>query len=159
IPKPCDCAFFLSGSNIAQNVTQSQPALFVQEKEPVTLNCTYDTTARTYSLIWYKQLSGGAIIFLIRHESYSQPKATEGRYSLNFQKEKKSVNLVISASQLEDSALYICALRESTVRDLLEEGVSNPRALLDASTCCRDQGQELPPETGSGEVCGSILHV
>uniref|UniRef100_A0A671G4Y9 Ig-like domain-containing protein n=1 Tax=Rhinolophus ferrumequinum TaxID=59479 RepID=A0A671G4Y9_RHIFE len=115
------------GSNIAQKVTQGQPALLVQEKEAVTLDCIYDTTAGTYSLFWYKQLSSGSMIFLIRQDSYNQQNATEGRYSLNFQKAKSSVNLVISASQLEDSALYFCALIEPTVRGVLEGGVSKPQ--------------------------------
>uniref|UniRef100_A0A671G282 Ig-like domain-containing protein n=1 Tax=Rhinolophus ferrumequinum TaxID=59479 RepID=A0A671G282_RHIFE len=114
------------GSNIAQKVTQGQPAILVQEKESVTLECKYSTSAPTYNLFWYKQLSSGTMIFLIRQDSYNQQNATEGRYSLNFQKAKNSVNLVISASQVEDSALYFCALTEPTVRDLLEGGVSKP---------------------------------
>ena len=62
-------------------------------------------------------------MFLIRQDSYNQQIATEGRYSLNFQKANKSINLAISASQLQDSAVYFCALRESTVRNVLEGGV------------------------------------
>uniref|UniRef100_A0A3Q2H3S4 Ig-like domain-containing protein n=1 Tax=Equus caballus TaxID=9796 RepID=A0A3Q2H3S4_HORSE len=114
------------GSSICQKVTQSQPAMSVQEMEAVTLNCTYDTSSGTYSLFWYKQPSSGAMIFLIRQDSYQQ-NATEGRYSLNFQKAKKSINLVISAAQLEDSAVYFCALIEPTVRDVLEGGVQKPQ--------------------------------
>uniref|UniRef100_A0A8C4M203 Ig-like domain-containing protein n=1 Tax=Equus asinus TaxID=9793 RepID=A0A8C4M203_EQUAS len=109
------------GSSIAQKVTQAQPAMLVQEKEAVTLKCRYDTSDARYSLFWYKQPSSGAMIFLIRQDSYNQQNATEGRYSLNFQKANKSINLAISASQLEDSAVYFCALMEPTVRDVLEE--------------------------------------
>uniref|UniRef100_A0A3Q2HMP0 Ig-like domain-containing protein n=1 Tax=Equus caballus TaxID=9796 RepID=A0A3Q2HMP0_HORSE len=105
------------GSSIAQKVTQVQPAMLVQEKEVVTLNCRYDTSDTTYSLFWYKQSSSGAMMFLIRQDSYNQQNAAEGRYSLNFQKANKSINLVISAAQLEDSAVYFCALSEPTVRD------------------------------------------
>uniref|UniRef100_A0A671FWH2 Ig-like domain-containing protein n=1 Tax=Rhinolophus ferrumequinum TaxID=59479 RepID=A0A671FWH2_RHIFE len=115
------------GSNIAQKVTQDQPAMLVQEKESVTLECKYSTSDSAYSLFWYKQLSSGAMIFLIRQDSYSPQNATEGRYTLNFEKAKSSVNLVISASQLEDSALYFCALRETTVRGVLEGAVSKPQ--------------------------------
>uniref|UniRef100_A0A3Q2L9K5 Ig-like domain-containing protein n=1 Tax=Equus caballus TaxID=9796 RepID=A0A3Q2L9K5_HORSE len=111
------------GSSIAQKVTQVQPAMLVQEKEAVTLNCRYDTSDTIYSLFWYKQSSSGAMMFLIRQDSYNQQIATEGRYSLNFQKANKSINLAISASQLQDSAVYFCALRESTVRNVLEGGV------------------------------------
>ncbi|XP_060002110.1 T cell receptor alpha chain MC.7.G5-like isoform X2 [Lagenorhynchus albirostris] len=102
------------GSSIAQKVTQDQPVILVQEKEVVTLDCIYDTNEFTYSLYWYKQPSSGAMILLIRQDSYNQQNATEGRYSLNFQKANKSIKLAISASQLEDSAVYFCALRDYT---------------------------------------------
>ena len=109
--------YFLSlGSIIAQKVTQDQPQVLGQEKEAVTLDCKYDTSDSRYSLFWYKQPSSGGMILLIRQDSSNQQNATEGRYSLNFQKARKSITLVISASQLEDSAVYFCALREPTVR-------------------------------------------
>ena len=116
----------------------------------VTLDCIYDTSDFSYSLFWYKQPSSGAMILLIRQDTYNQQNATEGRYSLNFQKANKSIKLAISASQLEDSAVYFCALSEPTVKGVLEGGIPKPRALLDTSTCCRDQGRELPSQTGSG---------
>ncbi|EHB08131.1 T-cell receptor alpha chain V region HPB-MLT, partial [Heterocephalus glaber] len=100
------------GSSIAQKVTQAQPPMSVQEMETTILHCTYDTSDTNYGLFWYKQPGSGEMVFLIRQESYSQQNATEGRYSLNFQKASKSIQLVISASQLEDSAVYFCALRE-----------------------------------------------
>ena len=81
----------------------------------MTLDCKYDTSDSRYNLFWYKQPSSGGMILLIRQDS-NQQNATEGRYSLNFQKAGKSITLVISASQLEDSAVYFCALREPTVR-------------------------------------------
>ena len=81
----------------------------------MTLDCKYDTSDSGYSLFWYKQPGSGGMILLIRQDS-NQQNATEGRYSLNFQKARKSITLVISASQLEDSAVYFCALREPTVR-------------------------------------------
>ncbi|ELK07489.1 T-cell receptor alpha chain V region HPB-MLT [Pteropus alecto] len=115
------------GSSIAQKVTQGQRAMLVQEKEAVTLDCRYDTSVTSYTLFWYKQPSSGGMIFLIRQDSYSKQNATEGRYSLNFQKAKNSINLVISAAQLEDSALYFCALSEPTVRSVWEEGIPKPQ--------------------------------
>ncbi|KAB0339973.1 hypothetical protein FD754_023507 [Muntiacus muntjak] len=103
-------------SIIAQKVTQDPQPMLVWEKEAVTLDCTYDTIESSYSLFWYKQPSSGAVIFLLRQDSHSKQNATDGRYSLNFQRASKSITLVISASQLEDSAVYFCALREPTVR-------------------------------------------
>uniref|UniRef100_A0A9L0JB21 Ig-like domain-containing protein n=1 Tax=Equus asinus TaxID=9793 RepID=A0A9L0JB21_EQUAS len=107
-------------SSIAQKVTQDQSSVLVQEKEAVTLNCRYDTSSSSYSLFWYKQSSTGVMMLLIRQDSYNQQNATEGRYSLNFQKANKSIQFVISTSQLADSAVYFCALIETTVRGMLE---------------------------------------
>ena len=90
--------------------------MLAQEKEAVTLDCTYDTSDSSYSLFWYKQPSSGAMIFLLLQDSYGEQNAAKGHYSLNFQRASKSITLVISASQLEDSAVYFCALREPTVR-------------------------------------------
>ena len=132
IPKvPILFFFFPLGSIIAQKVTQDpQPQVLVQEKEAVTLDCKYDISGSQYSLFWYKQPSSGGMILLIRQDSHNQQNATEGRYSLNFQKARKSITLVISASQLEDSAVYFCALSEPTERRVEEGPAPKPRALL-----------------------------
>uniref|UniRef100_A0A452VKS2 Ig-like domain-containing protein n=1 Tax=Ursus maritimus TaxID=29073 RepID=A0A452VKS2_URSMA len=122
-------------SSIAQKVTQAQPAMLVQEKGAVALECTLSTRDPSYSLLWYKQPSSGAMIFLIRQDSCSQQNATDGRYSLNFQKTRKSIQLVMSASELEDSAVYFCALSKATVSGVMEGGVPKPRALPDAPPC------------------------
>uniref|UniRef100_A0A4X2LMX4 Ig-like domain-containing protein n=1 Tax=Vombatus ursinus TaxID=29139 RepID=A0A4X2LMX4_VOMUR len=106
---------FLSGDSTAKEVIQPQPATSGQEREAVTLNCKYDISDFNYALFWYKQPPGGGLIFLIRQESYNSQNAREDRYSVNFQKSDKSINLTISALQLGDSAMYFCALYEPTV--------------------------------------------
>uniref|UniRef100_A0A8I5NL78 Ig-like domain-containing protein n=1 Tax=Papio anubis TaxID=9555 RepID=A0A8I5NL78_PAPAN len=118
------------GSGIAQKITQTQPAMFVQEKEAVTLDCTYDTSDQNYGLFWYKQPSSGEMIFLILQMSYDKQNATEGHYSLNFQKARKSVNLVISASQVGDSATYFCAMRRHSERTVGGRCTKAPRTCL-----------------------------
>ena len=110
--------FFPLGFSVAQKVTQDQPPMSVQKKETVTLDCTYDTSGKTYSLFWYKQHSSGVMTFLICQDSHNKQNATEGRYSLNFPEASKFIKLTISASQLEDSAVYFCTLREPTVRGM-----------------------------------------
>uniref|UniRef100_A0A8D2ACL7 Ig-like domain-containing protein n=1 Tax=Sciurus vulgaris TaxID=55149 RepID=A0A8D2ACL7_SCIVU len=118
------------GSSFAQKVTQAQSAVWVQEKEAVSLHCTYESSATSYGLLWYKQPSSGEMVFLIRQDSYSKENVIEGRYSLSLQKASKSIQLVISASQLGDSAVYFCALRDDTVGGLLEAVVQKPRVCL-----------------------------
>uniref|UniRef100_A0A8C9Q6M9 Ig-like domain-containing protein n=1 Tax=Spermophilus dauricus TaxID=99837 RepID=A0A8C9Q6M9_SPEDA len=106
------------GTSMAQKVAQDQTAISVMEKEAVTFNCTYEISDSTYYLFWYKQPPRGKPTFLIRQDSYNEQNATEGRYSLNFQKASSSIQLTITASQLKDAAVYFCALREATVRGL-----------------------------------------
>ncbi|KAI4540288.1 hypothetical protein MG293_009329 [Ovis ammon polii] len=102
----------LTGSGVAQKVTQDQPDISSQVGQSVTLNCRYETSWRVYYLFWYKQLPSGEMTYLIQQYSgYSN--ARDGRYSVNFQKADKSISLIISSLQLEDSAKYFCALCDS----------------------------------------------
>lgn len=109
--------FFLfpAGSSMTQKVTQAQSAIVVMENEAATLDCVYKTSSYTYYLFWYKQLPSGEMIYLIQQDSYNEQSTTVGQYSLNFQKSASSIDLTITASQVGDSAVYFCALREATV--------------------------------------------
>uniref|UniRef100_A0ABK0LLP4 Ig-like domain-containing protein n=1 Tax=Rattus norvegicus TaxID=10116 RepID=A0ABK0LLP4_RAT len=93
---------------------QVQSTASMQEGEEVTLDCSYETSQNIYHLFWYKQLLSGDIIFLIRQTSFDSQNQRSGRYSVVFQKSLKSISLVISASQPEDSGKYFCALWELT---------------------------------------------
>ena len=104
-----DCS---AGSNVAQKVTQVQSTASRQEGEEVTLECSYETSEIIYHLFWYRQHLNGEMVFLIRQLSSSTAKESSGRYSVDFQKSVKSISLVISALQPEDSGKYFCALWE-----------------------------------------------
>uniref|UniRef100_A0A8I6AKG6 Ig-like domain-containing protein n=1 Tax=Rattus norvegicus TaxID=10116 RepID=A0A8I6AKG6_RAT len=103
----------LSGCNVAQKVTQVQSTASRQEGEDITLDCSYETSYVVYYLFWYKQLLSGEMVFLI-HQISSTAEERSGRYSVVFQQSLKSISLVISASQPEDSGKYFCALSELT---------------------------------------------
>uniref|UniRef100_A0A667GFM9 Ig-like domain-containing protein n=1 Tax=Lynx canadensis TaxID=61383 RepID=A0A667GFM9_LYNCA len=100
---------------MAQKVTQTQPEMSVHEAETVTLDCTFDTRVSNYYLFWYKQPPSGEMVLIIRQEANKQENATNNRFSVNFQKADKSFSLRISAAQLGDAAMYLCALMEGTV--------------------------------------------
>ncbi|OBS63723.1 hypothetical protein A6R68_07738, partial [Neotoma lepida] len=99
-------------SSLGQKVTQVQSTASTHEGGKVTLDCSYETSWNFYHLFWYKQLLSGEMIFLIRQISSSTQNERSSRYSVVFQKSAKSISLVISASQLEDSVKYFCALWE-----------------------------------------------
>ncbi|VTJ82526.1 Hypothetical predicted protein, partial [Marmota monax] len=115
------------GSSMSQKVTQDEAAISMLEKEAVTLNCVYNSTSFSYYLFWYKQPPSGEMILLIDQESYREEKVTEGRFSLNLQKPVSSFSFTISALELQDSAVYFCALRESTVKQVPAGALQNPQ--------------------------------
>ena len=77
-------------------------------------------------MFWYKLLPNGVMIYLIGEVS-------SGRYSVNFQKARKSISLTISDLELEDSAEYFCALCELTVLEVMGEAKQKPQGLIKES--------------------------
>ncbi|KAB0340328.1 hypothetical protein FD754_023228 [Muntiacus muntjak] len=120
-------AFTFSASGVAQKVTQNQPDTSSQVGQSVRLNCQYETSWRYYYLVWYKQLPSGQMTYLIQQYSEDST-ARNGRYSVNFQKADKSISLIISSLELEDSAKYFCAFHELTVLEVIGKAVQKPRA-------------------------------
>ena len=119
--------FFPTASGVAHKVTQDQPDVSSQVGQSVTLNCRYETSWRNYYLFWYKQLPSGQMTYLIRLYSESS-NARNGRYFVNFQKTDKSISLIISSLELEDSAKYFCAFCYLTVLEVIGKAVQKPRA-------------------------------
>uniref|UniRef100_A0A8C9D530 Ig-like domain-containing protein n=1 Tax=Panthera leo TaxID=9689 RepID=A0A8C9D530_PANLE len=115
------------GSSMAQKVTQTQPEMSVHEAETVTLDCMFDTSDSNYYLFWYKQPPSREMVLIIRQEANKQENATNNRFSVNFQKADKSFSLRISDAQLEDAAMYLCALMEGTVTGVTEGGLQKPQ--------------------------------
>ena len=138
--------FFPTGSGMAQKVTQDQPDVSRQVGQSVTLNCRYETSWTAYYLFWYKQLPSGQITYVI-HQGSEATNARNGRYSINFKKADKSINLTISALQLEDSAKYFCALCELTVLEVIGKAVQKPWSLVrESPPAARPQLKCIPTD-------------
>ena len=108
-----------TGSSIAQKVIQDPPDISNRIGESVTLNCRYETSQSRY-IFWYKHLPSGEMIFLTK----------DGRFSIHFDRVRKSSSLTISTLQLEDSAKYSCALFEFTVPEVMEKAEQKPQSLI-----------------------------
>ena len=149
---------------MAQQVTQVQTAVPSQVGQTVTLNCRYEVswTTQYYNIYWYKQLPRGEMTYLI-HQYSEHSNARRGRYSVNFQKADKSISLIISALQLEDSAKYFCALRELTVLEVMGEAEQKPQSLIRESPTA--SGPQLkctpayPGRDGSPVVASSVVWI
>uniref|UniRef100_F6XY67 Ig-like domain-containing protein n=1 Tax=Monodelphis domestica TaxID=13616 RepID=F6XY67_MONDO len=149
---------FLAGISTAQKVSQEQSTMTGQEGETVTLNCKYETSATSYTLFWYKQLLLGEMIFLIRQDSYGQVNTRKDRYLVNLQKTEKFINLTILASQLGDSAMYFCALREPTVIGVTR-GTNTKTPVQAAPTCSPSSRWRCAnPQTVVAEHLGKCLY-
>ena len=147
---------------MAQKVTQDQSDVASQVEQSVTLNCRYETSWSYYTLFWYKQLPSGQMTYLIQQYS-EHGNARNDRYSVNFQKADKSISLIISALQLEDSAKYFCALRELTVLEVMGKAEQKPQSLIRESPTA--SGPQLkctpahPGRDGSPVVASSVVWI
>uniref|UniRef100_A0A8C6CRZ1 Ig-like domain-containing protein n=1 Tax=Moschus moschiferus TaxID=68415 RepID=A0A8C6CRZ1_MOSMO len=131
---------FSTGSGVAQKkVTQDQPVIISQVGKVVTLNCQYETSRNVhdYCIFWYKQFPSGQMTYLIRQYS-EEGNEMDGRYSVNFQKARKSISLTISFLKLEHSAKYFCALWELTVFEVIGKAEQKPQSLIRESPLLPD---------------------
>lgn len=106
-------ALICLGSNNVESA--DVPTVYKKEGESVTVECKFSVSYTYYMMYWYRQPSSGEMIYVIN--IYSQNKhSREGRYSVEFYKPNQMLKLTISALTLSDSAIYLCAVREYSVR-------------------------------------------
>nr|6TRO_D Chain D, T-cell receptor alpha chain [Homo sapiens] len=92
-------------------VEQSPQSLIILEGKNVTLQCNY-TVSPFSNLRWYKQDTGrGPVSLTIM--TFSENTKSNGRYTATLDADTKQSSLHITASQLSDSASYICVVNHS----------------------------------------------
>lgn len=102
---------------VGQTVSQTEGTVTVTEGQPVFLNCTYDQTIDYQpNPFWYIQYLGEPPTLF--QSTFSTPNLGVGlpqNFLAVHNKAGKTFHMTKSASQLNDSAIYLCAVR-NTVR-------------------------------------------
>uniref|UniRef100_A0A8D2AP35 T cell receptor alpha variable 29/delta variable 5 n=1 Tax=Sciurus vulgaris TaxID=55149 RepID=A0A8D2AP35_SCIVU len=93
--------------NRERQLKQNPPSLTVQEGGNSILNCDYNKNMFEY-FVWYKKYPSKGPTFLISILS-TEDKNEDGRFTVFLNQSAKHLSLHIAASQLEDSAVYLCA--------------------------------------------------
>ncbi|KAF6352657.1 T cell receptor alpha variable 19 [Rhinolophus ferrumequinum] len=122
----------LGHRNCSSNIKihQSPNAVYKQDGESVTLDYSFPSSSNYY--VMYRQPPSGEMIYVIH--LYSQDKnSRKGRYSVMFRKEDKTLKLTISALTPRDSAVYLCAGLDSTVRVVTGRTLQKPQDSVQGS--------------------------
>uniref|UniRef100_A0A2K5PIG6 T cell receptor alpha variable 10 n=1 Tax=Cebus imitator TaxID=2715852 RepID=A0A2K5PIG6_CEBIM len=89
-------------------VEQSPQSLVILQGKNCTLQCNYTVTPFN-NLRWYKQdAAKGPVTLIIM--TFSENTKSNGRYTATLDANTKQSSLHITASQLSDSASYICVV-------------------------------------------------
>lgn len=103
------CFWFIPGLGIKAQFLSQLPEVSVSLGGMAQIPCNYSVTST--GLFWYKQSHGTALHVLI--SEYDQRE--KGRLKMKTDKPNKSMELSIDKVELEDAAVYYCAMRD-TVR-------------------------------------------
>ncbi|KAJ6652396.1 hypothetical protein lerEdw1_011626 [Lerista edwardsae] len=95
------------------SVTQKDQMASAKEGEPTQLTCSY--TGNPNSLQWYKQQSqGGPVHFMA--SLFASKTESHGHFDISLDRTARNSSLFLKSPQLNDSAVYFCAMDHSATR-------------------------------------------
>ncbi|XP_054652995.1 T cell receptor alpha chain MC.7.G5-like [Dunckerocampus dactyliophorus] len=97
-----------------QTVNQPVGDMHAMKGDPVTLDCSYESSGSNDYIFWYKQNGQAAPEFILSRFKIGQGKTErrfENRFSCSINATAHRAPLVIQDVQLNDSAVYYCALQ------------------------------------------------
>uniref|UniRef100_A0A452I868 Ig-like domain-containing protein n=1 Tax=Gopherus agassizii TaxID=38772 RepID=A0A452I868_9SAUR len=113
----CSVSATHRGAN-GESVTQPDDRVTVSQGEPVLLKCIYDydTSYTSLTLWWYEQYPNEAPrLLLTQHEAWDEEERRSRRgFSATPDKQGKSFHLKKNSSELRDSAVYYCAMSDTS---------------------------------------------
>nr|AAA98477.1 T-cell receptor alpha chain precursor [Oncorhynchus mykiss] len=103
---------FVADSMEQETITPVKPQVNALQGTDITLSCNYKGDVN--NLQWYRQYPGSrpeCLLLIVTTNKYVQNTSiTTPRHTGRLNEEKTRVDLIISSVELEDSALYHCAL-------------------------------------------------
>uniref|UniRef100_A0A8C8SAK5 Ig-like domain-containing protein n=1 Tax=Pelusios castaneus TaxID=367368 RepID=A0A8C8SAK5_9SAUR len=107
--------FFFIEEAEGESVTQPEDRVTVFQGKVVLLNCTYDTTWTATTFFWYKHYPNKAPrLLLTQYEASSEEERRNRRgFSATLDNQEKTFHLQKNSSELSDSAVYYCAMRDT----------------------------------------------
>uniref|UniRef100_A0A8C3HAP5 Ig-like domain-containing protein n=1 Tax=Chrysemys picta bellii TaxID=8478 RepID=A0A8C3HAP5_CHRPI len=116
----------------SQAVVTQEPSVFITPGGAVTLSCSLSTGAITTSNYpsWYQQKPGSAPRMLI-YETSKRPSGIPARFSGSIS--SNDAALTITGGQVEDDAVYYCAVYTGKFSTHLIPSPSSPAYLRDVS--------------------------
>ncbi|OCT98035.1 hypothetical protein XELAEV_18010263mg [Xenopus laevis] len=100
---------YFQGTECNTQVFQD-PVMIAKEGQDITLRCNHSIT-NYQLLVWYKQLPGSPLEICASGVLQDN---INGRFTMSIQKESLSTQLSISKVLVEESALYYCAVSDTT---------------------------------------------
>uniref|UniRef100_A0A8C4Y7P9 Ig-like domain-containing protein n=1 Tax=Gopherus evgoodei TaxID=1825980 RepID=A0A8C4Y7P9_9SAUR len=105
----------VSGAVVGDSIQSSEPEVSRSEGDTVTLSCSYDTsyTGAVY-LYWYRQYPNRAPQYILLRGAKGSTFSDTAHFAqerFSSQSDDSSTVLNISALELADTAVYLCALR------------------------------------------------